>query len=69
MNKEKQLYKLLRIVSSHPDWDDHSGNFECEVNIYANKEEAENEAKRLGESNGDATHRAYYHCVRPLTVK
>jgi len=69
MNKEKQLYRLLKIVSSHPDWDDSSGDFEREINIYADKEEAENEAKRLGGSCGDATHRAYYHCVRPIIVK
>jgi len=67
--KNQQLYRLLRIVSSHPDWDDCSGDFEREIDVYTNEQEAKNEAKRLGSSCGDATHRAYYHCIRPLTVK
>lgn len=69
MTKNKQLHRLLKVVSPHPDWDENSGDSEYEIDVYEDKKEAEKQAQKLGRSYGDATHRAYYHCVRSLTVK
>jgi hypothetical protein len=54
----------MKVVSSHPDWEEDDGDDEYEVTHFANKAAATKAAKNLGGSNGDATHRAYRHYVR-----
>ena len=68
MKKTQTLYRLLKVVSSHPDWDEDLCDSEYEIAIYSNKEEAEKKKDKLGRSYGDATHRAYYHKVQPVVV-
>jgi len=65
---------LLRIpdwdhIFHHPDWDEDEGDTEYEIAHFDDKQDAEDAAKELGASNGDATHRAYRHYVRPAKAR
>jgi hypothetical protein len=57
-------FTVIKVVEAHPDWDDWYGSREYEILHFDNKEKADKEAKRLGSSYGDETHRSYYHYVR-----
>jgi hypothetical protein len=58
-------FTVMKVISSHPEWDEDDGDSEYEVAHFDNKADADEAAKSLGDDNGDATHRAYRHYVRP----
>jgi len=58
-------FVVMKVISSHPEWDDDDGDSEYEVAHFDSKADADEAAKSLGADNGDATHRAYRHYVRP----
>lgn len=58
-------YAVVRVISSHPDWDEDDVDSEYEVSRHATKAAALKAAKLLGGSNGGPCNRAYRHLVRP----
>lgn len=62
-------FAVMRVVSPHPDWDEQTGDSEHEIKRFDNKSDANDAVNKLGSSSGDATHRAYYHYVKPLSYE
>ncbi len=57
-------FTVMKVISSHPEWDEDDGDDEYEVAHFTNKADADEAAKNLGGSNGGPCNRAYRHYVR-----
>lgn len=65
----KNKWTVMKVISPHPEWDDDDSDTHFEIAHFDIKQDAEDAAKELGASNGDATHRAYRHYVKPATAR